>query len=147
MGWNTAQRAPDRKVSSYVGTIHTPHLYNAAASTYIHNACDCFCIWRNACDGRAVSELNWQVRRDKALLPPPIPYSFFKNAACSFGVGYHSNSSFFKRETLKELRFPTDVIPSEDAILINKILLKIIDETDKKKVFSRTLTRGNGRRY
>lgn len=37
---------------------------------------------------------------------------------------YHSNSSFFKRESLKDLRFPTDVIPSEDAILINKILLE-----------------------
>ena len=37
---------------------------------------------------------------------------------------YHSNSSFFKRESLKNLRFPTDVIPSEDAILINKILLE-----------------------
>ncbi|MBE6489633.1 MAG: glycosyltransferase [Methanobrevibacter sp.] len=36
---------------------------------------------------------------------------------------YHSNSAFFKREALKNNRFPTDVIPSEDAILINKILM------------------------
>lgn len=30
---------------------------------------------------------------------------------------------------------------------VNDILLKMIDETDKKKVFSKTLTRDNARRY
>ena len=36
---------------------------------------------------------------------------------------YHANSSFFNIDVLKEIQFPLDVIPSEDAVLINKILL------------------------
>ncbi|SEL15932.1 CDP-glycerol glycerophosphotransferase, TagB/SpsB family [Methanobrevibacter gottschalkii] len=41
-----------------------------------------------------------------------------------FNPQYHANSSFFNRDVLDEIQFPTDIVPSEDAMLINKILLK-----------------------
>ena len=56
-----------------------------------------------------------------------------------YEIGIVINSLNTMRNKIKEeQKAPTE---------INEILLKIIDETDKKKVFSRTLTRGNGRRY
>ena len=56
-----------------------------------------------------------------------------------YEIGIVINSLNALRNKIKEeQKAPTEV---------NDILLKIIDETDKKKVFSRTLTRGNGRRY
>lgn len=56
-----------------------------------------------------------------------------------YEIGIIINSMNAMRNKIKEeQKAPTE---------INEILLKIIDETDKKKVFSRTLTRGNGRRY
>lgn len=37
---------------------------------------------------------------------------------------YHANSAFFNANALNEIQFPLDVMPSEDSVLINKILLK-----------------------
>lgn len=43
---------------------------------------------------------------------------------CPNNIQLHANSAFFKRQCLKEFDFPTNVIFSEDAILVNKILLE-----------------------
>ncbi|WP_296882425.1 CDP-glycerol glycerophosphotransferase family protein [uncultured Methanobrevibacter sp.] len=59
-------------------------------------------------------QLNFKFYDNKVLDLTKEPYN----------PQYHSNSAFFKRDALKDIRFPTDVLPSEDAILINKILLE-----------------------
>ena len=67
------------------------------------------------------------------------PYNKNKIEIDRYEIGIVINSLNTMRNKIKEeQKAPTE---------INEILLKIIDETDKKKVFSRTLTRGNGRRY
>ena len=66
---------------------------------------------------------------DRQHGPHPLNYKYDNTKVINLNLTYDCpqlfvNSAFFKRELFDEINFVTDLVNSEDALLINKILIK-----------------------